>query len=420
MKTIFYEVNKINLQTYIEQALEVVQVQEKYLNEVSNFNTQRVLEIFSKHKVSDFYFRATSGYAYSDIGREQLEKIYADIFATESALVRTHFVSGTHAIATVLFGLLKTGEEIVSLTGTPYDTMQTVVGLKKHVPGSLLDIGVVYKEVPMLDVGLDLEKIKQTVSKNTKMAFLQRSRGYASRKALSIEEIKIAVECVKNINPNIICFVDNCYGEFVDKCEPTAVGADIVAGSLIKNIGGGLAPTGGYIAGAAKLVEMASWRLTAPGLSGELGASLGDSQKMMYQGLFLAPHVVKEAIKTAIFAAALFNQMGFYVTPMATTLRSDIVQAITFNRKDLLIAFCQAIQKYSPVDGHVSPIPGELPGYSDPVIMAAGTFVQGSSIELSADGPIREPYRVYLQGGLTFEHGFIALTQAAKDIMLLI
>lgn len=404
------------METIIKNAQAQVAQYSEALEEISLFNTAKVLAAFKKYRVADYYFKATTGYAYADAGRENLDLIYAEIFGAEAALVRTQFVSGTHALAVALLGVLKNGDELISATGTPYDTMQTIIGYKKAVPGSLVAQGVSYQQVEMQTTGVDLPALAAAISAKTKLVLIQRSRGYSTRASLTVAEIEKICAFVKNINPQIICFVDNCYGEFTEKLEPTQVGADLMAGSLIKNAGGGLAPTGGYIVGRADLVELASYRLTAPGLGAEMGASLGDSTRLLYQGLFLAPHVVMQAIKGAIFAAQVFADLGYEVYPLPQEPRSDIIQAITLNSKEKLIAFCQAIQSYSPVDAHALPIGGDLPGYEDSIIMAAGTFVQGASIELSADAPLREPYRAYLQGGLTYEHVFLAVSSAARDI----
>ena len=367
--------------------------------------------------VSDYYLKPTTGYGYSDVGRDTLDLIYAEIFKTEAALVRSQFVSGTHALAVALLGNLRPGDELIGLTGTPYDTMQSIIGYPVKTKGSLVDLGVTYKELPMSGEQVDLEAVKKIVTKNTKMVHIQRSCGYSSlRKTISVAEIGRIITAAKEVNPDVIAYVDNCYGEFIEKQEPTEVGADIMAGSLIKNLGGGLAPTGGYIVGRADLVENASYRLTAPGLGGEMGATLGDTQREFYQGLFLAPHVVQQAVKTAIFAAAVFQKLGYEVKPLPQEARHDIIQAIKLESKQRLCDFCIAIQSNSPVDAHVEPVPAPLPGYQDDIVMAAGTFVQGASIELSADGPCREPYNVFFQGGLTFEHGRLAIMAAAKRV----
>lgn len=386
------------------------------IDEISETNTARVLASFRNHQVSEYLFRTTTGYGYGDSGRERLEAVWAELCGAEKALVRTQFVSGTHALSCVLFGLLRPGDELLALTGAPYDTMQTVIGQVVHTPGSLKECGITYQEIPMKPEGIDLAAISRYITNNTKMVLLQRSRGYSLRKPLSVEEIRAACAEVKKHNPNCICFVDNCYGEFVDTVEPTAVGADIMAGSLIKNPGGGLAPSGGYIAGKTDLVEMASYRLTAPGLGGNLGASLADS-RLLYQGLFLAPHVVAQALKGAVFAATVFDLLGYKTLPHFSEQRSDIIQAIKLGSPEKMIAFCQGLQEFSPVDAYVKPIPGPMPGYTDQVIMAGGTFIQGSSIELSADGPLRPPYIIYLQGGLTFEHASLGILGAANAII---
>lgn len=380
-------------------------------------NTEKVITAFRNNMVSDYYLKPTTGYGYSDVGRDTLDLIYAEIFKTEAALVRSQFVSGTHALAVALLGNLRPGDELIGLTGTPYDTMQSIIGYPVKTKGSLVDLGITYKELPMSGEQVDLEAVKKIVTKNTKMVHIQRSCGYSSlRKTISVAEIGRIIAAAKEVNPDVIAYVDNCYGEFIEKQEPTEVGADIMAGSLIKNLGGGLAPTGGYIVGRADLVENASYRLTAPGLGGEMGATLGDTQREFYQGLFLAPHVVLQAVKTAIFAAAVFQKLGYEVKPLPQEARHDIIQAIKLESKKRLCDFCIAIQSNSPVDAHVEPVPAPLPGYQDDIVMAAGTFVQGASIELSADGPCREPYNVFFQGGLTFEHGRIAIMAAAKRV----
>ena len=380
-------------------------------------NTEKVITAFRNNMVSDYYLKPTTGYGYSDVGRDTLDLIYAELFKTEAALVRSQFVSGTHALAVALLGNLRPGDELIGLTGTPYDTMQSIIGYPVKTKGSLVDLGISYKELPMSGEHVDLEAVKKIVTKNTKMVHIQRSCGYSSlRKTISVEEIGRIIAAAKEANPDVIAYVDNCYGEFIEQKEPTEVGADIMAGSLIKNLGGGLAPTGGYIVGRADLVENAAYRLTAPGLGGEMGATLGDTQREFYQGLFLAPHVVLQAVKTAIFAAAVFQKLGYEVKPLPEERRSDIIQAIKLESKKRLCDFCIAIQSNSPVDAHVEPVPAPLPGYQDDIVMAAGTFVQGASIELSADGPCREPYNVFFQGGLTFEHGRLAIMAAAKRV----
>lgn len=387
-----------------------------HIEDVAEANTLKVLDAMRECRVSDAHFNTTTGYAYDDIGRGKLEELYAKIFGAERALVRTQFVSGTHALATVLFGILRPGDELVSLTGKPYDTMQTVIGYDNPSPGSLKEFGVLYNELPMVAGKVDMAHIKDVITDKTKMVEIQRSRGYSMRSPLSIEDIRAITAEVHRIKPDCICFVDNCYGEFVDYEEPTQAGADIMASSLIKNPGGGIAPTGGYIVGRDDLVELASYRLTAPGMGDELGASLSNN-RLLFQGLFLAPHVVSQAIKGAIFAAGMFAKLGYKTLPLPTEVRGDIIQAIELGSADKLIAFCGGIQKYSPVDSFAAPEPWDMPGYADKIIMAAGTFVQGASIEFSADGPLREPYNVYLQGGLTFEHAIIGIMGAAQAVL---
>ena len=385
------------------------------VDEISERNTLKVLEAMRRLKISDAHFKTSTGYAYGDIGREKLDELFALIFCAEAALVRTQFVSGTHALATALFGLLRPGDELVSLTGAPYDTLQTVIGHAHTSRGSLKEFGVTYRELPLVNGKVDVAAIKNFVTAKTKLALIQRSRGYSLRESLTCDDIEKICAAVKFVNPNCATLVDNCYGEFVETCEPVEVGADIAAGSLIKNIGGGLAPTGGYIVGRKDLVEHASFRLTAPGMGNELGASLG-TPRLLYQGLFVAPHVTAQALKAAIFAAGIFSRLGYKTHPLPDESRGDIIQAIELKSAERLIKFCQAIQSFSPVDSFATPEPWDMPGYADKVIMAAGTFVQGASIELSADAPIREPFTVFLQGGLTFEHAAIGILGAAEAI----
>lgn len=386
-----------------------------HIDAVAESNTLKVLDAMRECQVSEAHFNTTSGYAYDDIGRSKIEELFAKVFGAERALVRTNFVSGTHALATVLFGILRPGDKLVSLTGAPYDTMQTVIGYANASKGSLKEFGVLYDELPMLDGKVDMKGIAAKITPDTKMVLIQRSRGYSMRNPLTIDEIGSICQEVKKAKPDCICFVDNCYGEFVDTREPVQAGADIMAGSLIKNPGGGVALTGGYIAGRDDLVELCSYRLTAPGMGDELGASLANN-RMIFQGFFLAPHVVAQAIKGAVFAASLFALLGCKTLPLPTDVRGDIIQAIQLDTPEKLIAFCRGIQKYSPVDSFAAPEPWDMPGYADKIIMAAGTFVQGASIELSADGPLRAPYNVYLQGGLTFEHAVIGIMGAAQAI----
>lgn len=398
-----------------KQVLAEIQPNFQHIEEVAEINTLKVLDAMRECQVSEAHFNTTSGYAYDDIGRSKIEELFAKVFGAERALVRTNFVSGTHALATVLFGILRPGDKLVSITGAPYDTMQTVIGYANESPGSLKEFGVLYDELEMIDGKVDMAGIAGKITPDTKMVLIQRSRGYSMRNPLTIEEIGAICQEVKKVKPDCICFVDNCYGEFVDTQEPVQAGADIMAGSLIKNPGGGVALTGGYIAGKSDLVELCSYRLTAPGMGDELGASLANN-RMIFQGFFLAPHVVAQAIKGAVFAAALFALLGYKTLPLPTDVRGDIIQAIQLDTPEKLIAFCRGIQKYSPVDSFAAPEPWDMPGYADKIIMAAGTFVQGASIELSADGPLRAPYNVYLQGGLTFEHAVIGIMGAAQAI----
>lgn len=385
------------------------------VEEISECNTLKVLNAMRRLKISDAHFKTSTGYAYGDIGREKLDELFAEIFCAERALVRTQFVSGTHALATALFGILRPNDELVSLTGAPYDTLQTVIGYAHAAKGSLKEFGVGYRELPLIDGRVDLDAIKNFITPKTKLALIQRSRGYSMREPLTTSDIEKICAAVKLANPACVTFVDNCYGEFVETREPIEVGADLAAGSLIKNIGGGLAPTGGYIVGKRDLVELASYRLTAPGMGDELGASLG-TPRLLYQGLFMAPHVTAQALKGAIFAAGIFSKLGYKTRPLLDEVRGDIIQAIELRSAKRLIKFCQAIQSFSPVDSFATPEAWDMPGYEDKVIMAAGTFVQGASIELSADAPLREPFAVYMQGGLTFEHAMIGILNAAQEM----
>lgn len=409
--------SKYDLKQLAREVEEEIQPILAKLDEVSLENQERVLNAFRSCRVSDYHLKGSTGYGYNDQGREVLEKIYAKIFGAEAALVRGQIASGTHSIALCLFGILRPGDRLLSVNGAPYDTLQKVIGIAGGVKGSLIDWGIKYEQVELLPNGeLDWEAINKALDRPLRMVMLQRSRGYSLRKSLDIRTIGKIVEFVRTKQPDAIVFVDNCYGEFVERLEPTMVGADIIAGSLIKNPGGGLAPTGGYIAGRKELIEMVASRLTAPGIGGEVGATLG-WQRLFFQGIFLAPSVVSQALKGAVFAARLFEKLNFKVSPMFYENRTDIVQAITLGSPERLVAFCQAIQMASPVDSHVRPEPWDMPGYEDPVVMAAGTFIQGGSLELTADGPIRPPYVVYLQGGLTFEHVKIATLAAAKQVL---
>ena len=387
-----------------------------HIEDVAEANTLKVLDAMRECRVSDAHFNTTTGYAYDDIGRGTLEELYAKIFGAERALVRTQFVSGTHALATVLFGILRPGDELVSLTGKPYDTMQTVIGYDNPSPGSLKEFGVLYNELPMVAGKVDMAHIKDVITDKTKMVEIQRSRGYSMRSPLSIEDIRAITTEVHRIKPDCICFVDNCYGEFVERIEPSNVGADMIVGSLIKNPGGGLAPIGGYICGTAACVERCAYRLSAPGLGQEVGANLG-LLPSLYEGFFLAPNVVSGALKGAIFAANVYERLGFRVVPDGKESRHDIIQAVELGSAEGMLAFCRGIQAAAPVDSYVTPVPWAMPGYDAEVVMAAGAFVQGSSIELSADGPIREPYAVYFQGGLTWYHAKLGILMSLQKLV---
>jgi cystathionine beta-lyase family protein involved in aluminum resistance len=396
-------------------ALEQVRPRWAAADELVLLNQAKVLRAFQEARIAEMHFAATSGYAYGDVGRAKIEEVFARTFKTEAALVRVQFASGTHAIACGLFGVLKAGDRLIAAAGTPYDTLRTVI---QGAPGSLTEWGVTYEEVP-LQAGLtvDVAAVARAAAQpDTRAVFIQRSRGYSLRPSLSVEQIGEIIAAVKQANPNAICVVDNCYGEFTREREPSEVGADLVCGSLIKNPGGGIAPTGGYIVGRKELVERAAARLYAPGIAGEVGANLG-ANRLILQGFFLAPHVTGEALKGAQFTAALFAELGLPVRPGYDDERYDLVQAVELGSGPGLIAFCEAVQRSSPVDAHVKPEPWDMPGYTDQVIMAAGTFVAGASIELSADGPMRAPYVAYFQGGLTREHVIYAALSAAQALM---
>lgn len=388
-----------------------------HIDAVAAANTEKVLAAFQKHKVAENYFAGTSGYGYDDLGRDKLDEIYAEIFGTEAALVRIQFVNGTHAITCALFGALKEGDVLVSAVGAPYDTLLGAIGVVDKGPGSLKDYGVEYRQVDLVNDEPDLEGMERAVADpRVKAVLIQRSRGYATRASLSVAQIGEMCRRIKAANPNVSVLVDNCYGEFVEELEPTQVGADLVVGSLIKNPGGGLAPTGGYIAGRRDLVEGAAMRLTAPGIGGECGCTLGQN-RLLYQGLFLAPHTVAQAVKTAVFAAGIMERLGYETQPRSTDIRHDIIQMIHMKQPEALKKFCKGIQFGAPVDSYVTPEPWDMPGYDSQVIMAAGAFVQGASIELSADAPMRDPYTVYLQGGLTYESGRAGVLLAVRELL---
>lgn len=377
------------------------------IEKTMEYNGAKILHAMQKNGLSDTHFASTTGYGYNDIGRDLIEQIYADVFRTEAGLVRPQLVSGTHALTVAFFGNLRPGDELLSVVGKPYDTLDSVIGITP-ASGSLKEFGIEYSQVDLKDdFSIDYEGIKNAISSKTKMVTIQRSKGYAYRPTLSVGEIGKIIQFVKGIRSDIICMIDNCYGEFVDIIEPCEVGADLVVGSLIKNPGGGLAPIGGYIVGREEYVENAAMRLTAPGLGKDVGATLGMNQ-LILQGLFLAPEVVANAIKGAIVFARIFEKLGFNVMPSSSEKRNDIIQAIQMQSSEKVISFCEGIQKVAPVDSYVTPIPSEMPGYDAPVIMAAGTFIQGASIELSADAPMKPPYNVFFQGGLTHFHAKIA------------
>ena len=384
------------------------------LEETAEYNTAKVLKAFRNHRVSEAMFGGTTGYGYDDLGRDTLDAIWAEVFGTESALVRLGFANGTHAITCAVYAPLRTGDVMLCATGLPYDTLWSALGVHDDKPGSLRSYGVEIRVVDLLPDGSpDLEGIRKAAADpRVKEVFLQRSRGYTSRPALSVEKLNEAIAAVREVNPSAACVVDNCYGEFTERTEPRG---DLLAGSLIKNPGGGLAPMGGYIAGREDLVEAAAFRLTVPGLGGEVGASLGFN-RTLYQGLFLAPHTVAQALKTAVFAAALLEKLGYETFPSWDAPRSDIIQSIDFHDPEKLKRFCAGIQQGSPVDSFVTPEPWDMPGYEAPVIMAAGTFIQGASIELSCDGPMLPPYRAYLQGGLTYESGKLGILEAVRRL----
>lgn len=386
------------------------------LDDTMAYNQYKVLDAFQKNAIRDMHFSWNTGYGYDDPGRDAIERVYADIFHTEAALVRPIIVNGTHALTLTLMGILRPGDELIYCTGAPYDTLEEVIGIRGEGKGSLKEYGVSYKQVELAAEGkIDYDALKKAIGPSTRMITLQRATGYGWRKAISVEEIEEWTSFVKGINPEIICMVDNCYGEFLHVKEPTDVGADVIAGSLIKNPGGGLALTGGYVAGRADLIEKISYRMTSPGIGGECGLTFGQTRTML-QGLFIAPKTVNGAVKGAALCAKAFELLGYEVCPKADDIRSDIIQAVKLGSAEHVIAFCKGIQAAAPVDSHVTPEPWAMPGYDDPVIMAAGAFVQGSSIELSADAPIREPYVVYFQGGLTYEHSKFGVIKALQEL----
>lgn len=389
---------------------------------IRDINQEKVLRAFQDNRVGEEHFYTVSGYGHDDLGREVIDKVYAQVFNCEAAVVRNHFVSGTHAIACGFFGNLRHGDKLVAVAGRPYDSLEEVIGVRGGGKSSLIAHGVEYTEIPLQDksgnngeTDVDLKELEKAVDETTTMAFIQRSRGYSLRKPLTIEDIAEIISIVKSKNPKCICFVDNCYGEFAEALEPTDVGADLIAGSLIKNPGGGIVEAGGYIAGRREFVELAAERLTAPGIGHKGGAMLGQS-RLILQGFFMAPSIVHDALKGAILASQLFIDSGFQTTPLPDEVRTDIIQAVIFGDREKLLRFCRAVQKCSPVDSCITPIPDGVPGYEDELVMAAGTFIEGSTIELSADGPLREPYVAYMQGGLNYAHIKIALNSILSEV----
>lgn len=415
----FFEISE-KIKTLSDVALEKAESVFGGIDELTEYNQQKVLAAFIKNRVDETDFNTTTGYGYSDKGREKLDVLVADIFGTESAIIRAGaLASGTHTLAVCLYGILRPNDTMLCVTGTPYDTLHSTIGLngKNKGDGTLADFGINYAQIDLTENDeIDYEKIEvQAADEKVRMVYIQRSRGYSLRHTISIAEIEKVCEIVHRVNKRAIVMVDNCYGEFTEKKEPTEVGADLIAGSLIKNAGGGIAPSGGYIAGRKDLVELCGYRLTTPGLGTELGATLGQNRNI-FMGLFNAPHVVGEAMKTAVFAASLFTELGFKVTPTVTEPRHDIIQAICLENSENLIAFCQGLQKGAPVDSYVTPEPWDMPGYDSQVIMSAGAFTSGSSIELSADAPLREPYAVWMQGGLNFHSGKLGVMLAAEEM----
>lgn len=379
------------------------------LDLIRDINQEKVLKSFQDNRVGEEHFASVSGYGHDDLGREIIDRVYAQVFNCEAAIVRNHFVSGTHAIACALFGVLRSGDKLVSVAGAPYDTLEEVIGIRGNVKASLIGHGVQYEEIPLKNgMEVDLEALEKTIDDSVTMVTIQRSRGYSLRNPLDIETIAEIIKTVKIKNPQCVCFVDNCYGEFTEALEPTDVGADLMAGSLIKNPGGGIVETGGYIAGRKELVELAAMRLTAPGIGAKGGAMLNQS-RLILQGFFMAPSIVSDAIKGAVLVSQVFTDLGYKTSPAPDDIRTDIIQAIQLNTPDNLVKFCKAVQFNSPINSKITPIPDEVPGYDNKIVMAGGTFIEGSTIELSADGPLREPYVAYLQGGLNYAHVKLAL-----------
>ncbi|MBE6770469.1 MAG: hypothetical protein E7548_06955 [Ruminococcaceae bacterium] len=413
----FFDIDK-RLLEIDKKALEKSQKVFGRIDQITEYNQQKVLAAFIKNRVSEAHLGTATGYGYGDIGRDNLDRVLADALSAEDALIRHSFASGTHTLTVALFGLLRPNDKMLCVTGRPYDTLIGVLGIDKKSDGSLADFGVVYDEVALKNDGtVDLEGIKARLKQDKyKMVYIQRSRGYSLRPSLKIADIKEICDTVRSIDSDCYIMVDNCYGEFTEKKEPTQVGADIIAGSLIKNAGGGIAPSGGYIAGRADLIEKCAYRMTCPGVGREVGASLGHNREL-YMGLFSAPHVTGEAMKTAVYTAALFEELGFKVTPTSGEERGDIIQTVVLGSADGLVAFCKGMQSGAPVDSFVSPEPWEMPGYDDPVIMAAGAFTNGASVELSADGPLREPFAAWMQGGINFHSAKMGVLLAANSML---
>lgn len=400
-----------------KEAEKKIKDQFEAIDHITEFNQQKMLRAFIDCKIGERHFTSSTGYGYGDAGREALDEVYANVFGCEDALVRHNFVNGTHAITVALFGILRPGDEMVCLTGEPYDTLKSVIGLTENSSGSLRDFNIKFKQLDLLSSGkVDYENIKNVLNKSTKVVYIQRSRGYTLRPSLSCKEIEMICKKVKSIKKDCVIIVDNCYGEFVEEVEPSQCGADLIVGSLIKNPGGAIAPTGGYIAGRKDLVEKCAYRLTTPGIGKEVGATLGLSREL-FIGTFNAPHVVGQALKTSVFTAALFEELGFDVTPRSNDKRVDIIQVLKLGSRDALIKFCQGIQSGSPIDSFVKPEPWDMPGYDSQVIMAAGTFTLGASIELSADAPLRDPYAVWVQGGINYHSAKIGIMCAAQKIL---
>ncbi len=399
-----------------EQAENEVKEELKKIDKICEHNSLKVLNAFQKHRISDIHFNSTTGYGYSDIGRDTIEKVFSDVLGTQDSLVRSQFISGTHALTVALFAFLRPNDIFLSISGKPYDTLDEVIGIVEN-PSSLKSYHVKYEQIDMINNDFDYEQIEKRVAKNDiKLIEIQRSRGYSLRESITLDKIEKVIKTIRKVNTNVIIMVDNCYGEMVEEIEPTSLGADIIVGSLIKNLGGGIAPNGAYIAGRKELVELAAQRLTAPGLGKEVGPTLGINKQIL-QGLYFAPHVVASSLKTAIFASKLLENLGYESVPKYNQRRSDIVQTIIFHNKEKLIKFCQGIQMGSPIDSNSIPEPWDMPGYTDQVIMAAGAFTQGSSIELSCDAPIREPYIAFLQGGLTYEYGKLGVLKAVQTML---